>query len=220
MKIYAHAGVAARHPSNTMSAFREALEIDCDGIELDIVCSSDGIPVTIHDETLEGSTNGSGLVVDHSAAQLAALDAGNGEGVPTLEEVFALVGDERHFDLEIKAKECERAVLDLLDRYPQTIAAISSFDWDVLAKVRSLAPDAELWVLTESIDEEAIAAAQTLGATTLAVEHPAISQGSMEQATAAGLQVMAWTVNSQQEANRLRDLGVFAICTDDPSTIR
>jgi glycerophosphoryl diester phosphodiesterase len=108
----------------------------------------------------------------------------------------------------------------VLARYPNTIAAISSFDWDALATLRALAPDQELWVLTDSITEEAISTAQQLSATTLAVDHISLSESSMKCATAAGLQVMAWTVNSQQEANRLRDLGVVAICTDDPGTVR
>jgi glycerophosphoryl diester phosphodiesterase len=220
IKIYAHAGIAARHPSNTLAAFREALEIDCDGIELDIHCSSEGVPVTTHDETLERLTNGHSRVVDHSVAELAALDVGNGEGVPTLEEVFALVGGKRHFDLEIKARNCEHAVLDLLARYPEVRAAISSFDWEVLANIRALAPDLELWVLTSAVSDEAIAAGKSVGATMLAVHYPALSVTSMAKAKDAGFEVMAWTANSKEEADRLRKLGVAALCTDDPDAVR
>ena len=220
MRIYAHAGVAAKHPPNTMSAFREALVTDCYGIELDIHCSSDGVPVTTHDETLERLTNGRGLVADHTVAQLAALDAGNGEGISTLEEVFALVGDKRHFDLEIKAKHCERAVLDLLRRYPQVRAAISSFDWEVLANVRALAPDIELWVLTSTVSDEAIAAGKFLNATMLAVYYQPLTTTSIAQAKNAGLEVMAWTANTKKEADRLRKIGVAALCTDDPDGVR
>ena len=220
MKLYAHAGIAAKHPSNTMAAFREALVVDCSGIELDIHCSADGVPVTTHDETIDRLTNGTGLVVDHTVAELAMLDAGNGEGIPTLERVFALVGDKRHFDLEIKAKHCERAVLDLFGRYPQVRAAISSFDWEVLTNIRELAPDIELWVLTPTVSDDAIAAGKSLGATMLAVHTSAISSSSMAKATEAGFEVMAWTVNSRREADRLRDLGVAALCTDDPDGIR
>lgn len=220
MKIYAHAGIAAKHPANTMAAFREALVVDCDGIELDIHCSSDGVPVTTHDVTLERLTNGSGLVVEHSVDQLAALDAGNGEGVPRLEDVFDLVQDKRHFDLEIKAKHCEQAVLDLLLRYPKVRAAISSFDWEVLRNIRAMAPDFELWVLTSTVSDDAIATAKELGATMLAVDHPALSVSSMAKAREAGLEVMAWTVNTNKEADRLRKLGVAALCTDDPDGVR
>jgi glycerophosphoryl diester phosphodiesterase len=89
-----------------------------------------------------------------------------------------------------------------------------------LSRVRELDPAAELWVLADWITEDAIVTAQKLGATTLAIEHSSISEDSISNATAEGLQIMAWTVNSQEEANRLRDLGVAAICTDDPGTVR
>jgi glycerophosphoryl diester phosphodiesterase len=175
--------------------------------------------VVIHDEDLERTTNGVGLVKDKTAAELAALDAGDGAGVPTFAEVVALAGGRMHFDVEIKGKHCEQGVLDVLAHSPQTRAAISSSEWEILANVRTLAPDAELWVLTEIVSDGAIAIAKELGATTLAVDHQAVSRHAMERAAAAGLEVMAWTVNLQSQADRLRELGVVAICTDDPSTI-
>jgi glycerophosphoryl diester phosphodiesterase len=220
MNIYAHRGYSAAFPENTLAAFQGALDLGVFGVELDIHTSSDGIPVVIHDEDLVRTSNGSGLVIDKTAAQLAELDAGNGEGIPAFAEVLALANGRLRFDIEIKARNCEQGVLDLLARYPETIAAISCFEWDVLSRVRELDPAAELWVLADWITEDAIVTAQKLGATTLAIEHSSISEDSISNATAEGLQVMAWTVNSQEEANRLRDLGVAAICTDDPGTVR
>jgi glycerophosphoryl diester phosphodiesterase len=220
MNIYAHRGYSSAFPENTLAAFQGALNLGVYGVELDIHLSADGVPVVIHDDDLDRTTNATGPVTSKSVGELAALDAGNGQGVPTFEEVVQLADSRLHFDIEIKGTHCEQGVLDVLARYPNTIAAISSFDWDALATLRALAPDQELWVLTDSITEEAISTAQQLSATTLAVDHISLSESSMKCATAAGLQVMAWTVNSQQEANRLRDLGVVAICTDDPCTVR
>lgn len=219
MKIYAHRGYSAKYPENTMQAFRAAVDLGVDGIELDIYLSADGVPVVIHDQHLERTTNGSGLVTSKTVAELASLDAGNGQGVPTFEEVVTLVDGRLHFDIEIKGKNCEQAVLDVLARHSNTSAAISSFDWDVLANMRRLAPHFELWVLTPAVTDEAIATAQKLAATTLAVYFQAISAESMNRARSAGLDVMAWTVNARAEADRLRDLGVVAICTDDPADI-
>lgn len=217
VKIYAHRGFSAAHPENTIEAFRAALDLGVYGVELDVHASADGIPVVIHDAELERTTNGTGLVTSKTVAELAALDAGNGQKVPTFEEVVALANGRFHFDIEIKGQNCEQGVLDVLARYPETRAAISSFDWDVLRTVRRLAPDFDLWVLTPTIDDAAIAAAHELDATTLAVYHLSITQSSIAAAAASGLAVMAWTVNTQSEADRLRALGVVAICTDDPS---
>jgi glycerophosphoryl diester phosphodiesterase len=220
MQIYAHRGYSSAFPENTMSAFQGALDLGVYGVELDIHASADGIPVVIHDESLDRTTNGSGLVTDKTAAELAALDAGNGQGVPTFEAVIALANGRFHVDIEIKGKHCERAVLDVLARHPNTKAAISSFDWDVLENVHELAPNFELWVLTDTVSDEAMQAAQSLGATTLAVDYLAITKSSMANARDAGFEVMAWTVNTQKAADRLRKLGVFAICTDDPYSIK
>lgn len=219
MKIYAHRGFSARYPENTIAAFQAALDLGVSGVELDIHASADGVPVVIHDERLERTTNGNGFVSGKTGAELAALDAGNGQGVPAFEDVVALANGRLHFDIEIKGPDCEQGVLDVLARHPATAAAISSFDWDVLRTIRALAPDFELWVLTDTIDSAAIDCARELAATTLAVDHAEITCESIERARQAGLQTMAWTVNDQEEADRLRGLGVIAICTDDPSII-
>src|SRR5918997_6922480 len=87
-------------------------------------------------------------------ARLETLDAGNGERVPTLAEVLALVGDAAHLDVEIKGTGIERAVLDVLAQYPAVRWAISSFDWDTLRTVRRLDPMAEVWPLAERVDDE------------------------------------------------------------------
>ncbi len=220
MNIYAHRGVSARHPENTLEAFQAARDAGVYGVELDIHCSADGVPVVIHDDLLQRTTNGLGSVTEKTVAELRELDAGNNQYVPTFDEVVSLASGRLHFDIEIKGKNCEQAVLDILRRHPGTRAVISSFDWDVLKKVRTLDPSFELWVLTPTISSEALDAARDLGATALAVHYLAVSGSSMDKATSAGLDVVAWTVNTQNEADRLRSLGVTGICTDDPTEIR
>ena len=85
--IYAHRGVSAIHPENTLRAFRHALAIGVDGIELDVHATADGIPVVIHDRDVGRTTDGSGYVDQIPLARLATFDAGDGERVPTLAEV-------------------------------------------------------------------------------------------------------------------------------------
>jgi len=86
-----HRGNPAQHPENTMRSFRSAIEAGCDLIECDVHLSSDGRLVVIHDHTLERTTNGKGLVGEHTAAELRRLDAGHGERIPLLQEVVELV---------------------------------------------------------------------------------------------------------------------------------
>jgi glycerophosphoryl diester phosphodiesterase len=118
MLIYAHRGASAIHPENTLRAFRHALAIGVDGIELDVHATADGIPVVIHDRGVERTTDGAGYVDEMPLSRLATFDAGDGQRVPTLAEVLALVGEAAHLDIEIKGAEIERAVLEVLAAYP------------------------------------------------------------------------------------------------------
>src|ERR687897_2066626 len=112
--IYAHRGASAIHPENTLRAFRHALAIGVDGIELDVHATADAIPVVIHDRDIERTTDGVGYVDEMPLARLSTFDAGDGERVPTLAEVLALVGDAVQLDVELKGIGIERAVLDVL----------------------------------------------------------------------------------------------------------
>src|SRR5215217_9516104 len=160
--IYAHRGASAIHPENTLLAFRLALAIGVDGIELDVHATADGIPVVIHDRDIGRTTDGVGYVDQIPLARLETLDAGDGERVPTLAEVLALVGDAAHLDIEIKGSGVERAVLDVLAHHPAGRWAISSFAWDTLRTVRRLDSAAELWPLAERAGDELIAIAREL----------------------------------------------------------
>jgi glycerophosphoryl diester phosphodiesterase len=219
MKIYAHRGLSSEFPENTMAAFRGALDLGVEGIELDVHASADGVPVVIHDDHLERTTNGSGPVTVKTAVELSALDAGDGHGVPTLEEVVALVDGRLRLDIEIKGQHCERVVLNVLAQHPETSAAVYSFDWQILANVHRLAPRLDIWVLTPTIGDAALTVAQELQAKVLAVHFRSVTESTMAKAVAAGRSVMAWTVNDQHEADRLRALGVDSICTDEPQRI-
>src|SRR5687767_7251576 len=163
MLIYAHRGASLNHPENTLRAFRHALAIGVDGIELDVHATADGIPVVIHDRDVERTTNGTGYVDEMPLARLETFDAGDGERVPTLAQVLALVGDAAHLDVEIKGVGIERAVLDVLAHYPAVRWAISSFAWDTLRTVRRLDPVAEVWPLAEHVGDELFAIAAELG---------------------------------------------------------
>ena len=195
--IYAHRGSSAIHPENTLRAFRHALAIGVDGIELDVHATADGIPVVIHDRDVGRTTDGAGYVDQIPLARLETFDAGHGERVPTLAEVLALVGDAAHLDIEIKGTGIEHAVLDVLAQYPAVRWAISSFAWDTLRTVRRLDPVAEVWPLAERVGDDLFAIAAELAS-------PAVS-----------LFTGAYTA---ENAAKLRDAGLAS--SSGPSTTR
>ena len=74
MIIFAHRGFSGLYPENTMLAFRKAAEVGCDGIELDVQLTKDGVIVIMHDETIDRTTNGKGNLRDYTYEELCAFD--------------------------------------------------------------------------------------------------------------------------------------------------
>ena len=219
MLIYAHRGVSVNHPENTLRAFGHALAIGVDRIELDVHATSDGIPVVIHDRDVGRTTDGAGYVDEMPLARLETVDAGDGEHVPMLAAVLALVGDAAQLDIEIKGVGIERSVLEVLAQHPAVMWAISSFAWDTLRMVRQLDPLAEIWPLAERVGDHLIAIAAELASPAVSLFTGAYTVETAARLRDAGLRVVVWTVNDPREARRVADLGAFALCTDDPQRI-
>ena len=218
-QIYAHRGSSAIHPENTLRAFRHALVIGVDGIELDVHATADGTPVVIHDRDVGRTTDGAGHVDQIPLARLETFDAGHGERVPTLAEILELVGAAAHLDIEIKGTRIEHAVLDVLAEFPAVRWAISSFAWDTLRTVRRLDPVAEVWPLAERVGDDLFTIAAELASPAVSLFTGAYTAENAAKLRDAGLGVIVWTVNDPREARRIADLGAFALCTDDPQRL-
>src|SRR5919202_5121590 len=128
--VVGHRGAMGHCPENTLASFERGLELGADWIELDVHLSRDGALVVIHDETLDRTTNGSGLVKDHTLAQLERLDAGGGQRIPTLDEILEWArANGVVLDIEIKNAPLyyngiEAAVVRALDARTMTEQAV------------------------------------------------------------------------------------------------
>ncbi len=118
-RIFAHRGYSARYPENTLLAFRKALDAGATGVELDLQCLKSGEFIVLHDATLERTSNGHGPVQERSLTELRQLDFGQGERLPTLDEVLALVPPERWLNLELKGETFTAADAQRLLRHLQ-----------------------------------------------------------------------------------------------------
>ncbi|MGB3328127.1 MAG: glycerophosphodiester phosphodiesterase family protein [Thermomicrobiales bacterium] len=145
MKIYAHRGASIEFPENTLAAFQRAIDLGVHGIELDVHLAADGVPVVIHDETVDRTTNGVGAVNTLTVDALHALDAGNGNPVPTLDEVLARVAGKLHVNIEIKTAEAADAALAVIGRHPSLQWAASSFVWEALQHAHEVDPASDTW---------------------------------------------------------------------------
>ena len=220
MKVYAHRGASAEASENTLRAFALALDLGADGIELDVRLSADGVPVVLHDEGLDRTTTGAGAVREHTVAALRHLDAGSGQTVPTLAEVIELVSERALLDVEIKSSDAGPATFAALSGIDFDSWANSSFDWNVLRSLRTMSQRVELWPLTHEVTADALQFSQEIGAPMLAVYHLGINAQVVERARERGIELMGWTVNDRVRAHELAQLGVNAVCTDDPRSIR
>jgi glycerophosphoryl diester phosphodiesterase len=154
MLIYAHRGYSAKYPENTLSAFKAALP-HVDGIELDVQLTRDGRLVVIHDETVDRTTNGSGFVNDMTLRQLRLLRTESGERIPTLEEVLVLLEPtDVTLNIELKTDRFDYDGIEYLTWLAVTEfkleerVVFSSFNPDTLVRLRDIAREARIAVLT------------------------------------------------------------------------
>lgn len=153
LQIMAHRGGPKYAPENTLGAFRNAIDQGADGLEFDVQMTKDGALVVIHDETVDRTTDGSGAVRDLTLEQIRALDAGQGEKVPTFEEVVELAKASRVKILpETKSAHLYPGVeekmlqaLEQADYLDQSV--IQSFEPDSLEKLHTHNPRANLLAL-------------------------------------------------------------------------
>ena len=109
--ILGHRGASAYAPENTIAAFQRAFELGADGIELDVALTKDGAAIVMHDDRVDRTSNGTGLVSEMTLAEIQKLDAGSwfdakyrGEKFPTLEEVLAAVPADKLINIELKTR--------------------------------------------------------------------------------------------------------------------
>ncbi len=223
--IWAHRGASAKAPENTLAAFSHALADGADGLELDIHLSRDGIPVVLHDDTLERTTDGCGPVSALTLRQLQRLDAGRWfdvdfacERIPTLESVLRAFGGQLRLNLEIKDVAAGMAVIEMLDDYPAAEAVLSSFNLESLRQLRTSQPELPLAVLYESGNRyRTLKFAETLAATAFHPRADHVSRPLIHACKTLGLPVYVWTVDNPVDARALLRSGVDGLFTNDPA---
>ncbi|MFQ5352274.1 MAG: glycerophosphodiester phosphodiesterase [Candidatus Binatia bacterium] len=230
--VLGHRGASGTHPENTLVSFRVAVEAGADGFEFDVQLSRDGVPVVIHDDVLERTTDGTGCVADRDADYLGGLDAGSWRGdefatarLPLLDEVLAEFSGRCVMNLELKPdsrrQELVRSVLESARRFQAFDSVVfSSFDFQSLRVLRAEAPRARIGVLCKPGEEPAaLGFARECGACNL---HPHVSVVNAEllrDCAEAGLGLWTWNANDKEEATRLFGLGVDAVFSDFPERV-
>jgi glycerophosphoryl diester phosphodiesterase len=224
----AHRGYSTVAPENTLPAFAAAIRAGATVVEFDVRTTRDGVPVVIHDRTVNRTTNGGGRVWDLTYDEVAALDAGSWFGagftglrVPSLAETLDLLAPasvELLLEIkppatldEVKSIVAQLAERDLLDR-----TVLQSFDADVVRKVRDVVPEARRGLLLFRFDAETVELSRELGVTCCnpPVDDVLNRPDTMAALAAAGIGVMPWTPNDMAQWRPLVDAGVSGLITD------
>lgn len=226
MKIIAHRGACGYEPENTLAAFKKAIAQHADAIELDVHVLKDGELAVIHDHMVDRTTNGTGYVADLDLREIRRLDAGGGQKVPLLHEVFDLVDKRLPIHIELKGPETAVPVAALISTYmtkknwPEDLFIVSSYNHVELMKFTHLMPAIRTGALFYGIPLEHAAFTEQLGSSSLHLSTDLITQELVEDAHARGLEVFVETINNKSEMQRMYDLGIEGIFTNFPDKAR
>jgi glycerophosphoryl diester phosphodiesterase len=216
-----HRGACGYAPENTLEAFELAITMGCPWLELDVYAVA-GELLVIHDDTLERTTNGKGRVMQTPLATLRALDAGNGQQIPTLREVLELVDHRAGINIELKGPDTAAPVSQLLQAYlvkgwRSDEFMLSSFDHKELALADPLFRRGALF--HRSV-KNYLERTDRLGAYSLNLSIRLVSAELVKAAHEHGLQVFVYTVNEAADIQRMRDYGVDGIFCNYPDRVQ
>ncbi|WP_371187748.1 glycerophosphodiester phosphodiesterase [Thalassotalea maritima] len=221
MLVFAHRGASGHKPENTLAAIEQALVMKVDGIEVDVHLCDDEL-IVIHDRKVDATTNGKGLLTNFSFAQLRQLDAGQGQQIPTLDEVLRCINGACSVNIELKAEGTVtpllRCIKKAIDDYGFDLdqLLVSSFNHHLLYQLKSLNNNIHIGALTASCPLDYATFAERLKAFSVHVDIDCINQAFVDDAHQRGLKVFVYTVNDEEDIIDMHRLGVDGIFSNYP----
>jgi len=231
--VLGHACAAGEAPANTLAGVRACIDAGVEGMEIDVQLCADGVPVLMHDDTVDRTTNLRGPVREKTLAELQAADAGDGEPVPTLDQVLALVAGRFTVMCELKAtpdapdqdQACVDAVVEVIRRHnAESWTAIHSFNPIMVERARATEPSVSATIITGQIRGEVVD--RLLGGLmkrhgqAISVEHHVVDRTLIEKAKKRQVTVWTWTVDKPEDWARVVEAGVDGIITNVPHRLR
>ncbi|MBI2486043.1 MAG: glycerophosphodiester phosphodiesterase [Deltaproteobacteria bacterium] len=215
----AHRGASAYEPENTLRSFKRAIEIGAEMMEFDVRFSQDGHLVIIHDKKVDRTTNGHGLVREMTLSELKKLDAGKGEKIPTLEEVFDFGKGTIKFVVELKDRGTEEKVINLVrDKGLIDDVFLVSFHCDLIKRAKSLEPRIRTGLIM-LFSFDTVGKGKECRADAVAPSQYFITRGMVEKVNKNGMFLFAWTVDDPKKAKKLKEIGVDGIVTNKPDLL-
>jgi glycerophosphoryl diester phosphodiesterase len=219
MFIIGHRGSAVTEPENTLRALRAGMRC-ANFVEVDVRTSRDGIPVILHDPTVDRTTDGTGSVSDLTLLELKTLDAGKGETIPTLGEVLSLVKGTCGLVVELKEERDPTPILDQIARTSVEPLLIVSFHDDPLKEVKRTLRHARTGFIFSHAYPNPLEIAMVLHADMIFPRFDLVTPTLVEEAHFRNLMVVAWILNSPEEIHQAVEMQVDGFATDDPCQAR
>ncbi len=234
-RVIGHRGAAATAPENTLESIREAKRLGAGGVEFDAKLAADGVPLLMHDDTLERTTSGRGLVATLASRDIRRLDAGLWFApqwrrvlVPRLEDALRLVV-ELDLAVNVEIKPCPGREVDTAKAVVATIQRtwpprrpgllLSSFSTISLHAAKVAAPDLPRGLLIWEQPADWLDQARALGCVSIHCADEYLTPGWAAEIKAQGFGLAVYTVNEPARARVLLGWGVDAIITDRPDAI-
>ncbi|WP_010098564.1 glycerophosphodiester phosphodiesterase [Ornithinibacillus scapharcae] len=221
----AHRGYPVNYPENTLSSFQAAIDLGFTHMELDVHMSKDGVPVVMHDHTIDRMTDGSGEIRDFTLAELKTFTIGTNEHIPTLEEALSLAKDRIIVSIELKKPKLypgiEKKVynviknLNMLDQ-----VYVISFDHKSLEKLRSVSRDIQLGPLVNRVKGSHFRLMKKLDAEYFAVNFKNLNEKHIAKCEKLGVQLVVWTVNTVEQMNTVKQYPSILVTTDELETYK
>ena len=211
-------------PENTLLSVKKALSLGVDWIEIDVYNVENNLLV-IHDRRLERTTNGNGNICDRSFDYLRSLDAGKGQKIPTLQEVFDTVNRQVVINIELKGFNTAKLVVDLIEQYVANGWSyddflVSSFNHYELEIVQQTCDRVKLGILIYGLPLGYLTTAQKLNAVAIIPTIDFVTQELIETAHQNNFKVLVYTVNCTDDISKMKQLNVDGIFTNYPEKVR
>ncbi len=220
-----HRGAMGYAPENTLKSFKKALELNVDAVELDVYVCKSGELVVLHDNKVDRTTNGKGYIAEKTLDELKTLDAGGGEKIPLLSEVFDIIDKQVKINIELKGISTAKPVYELIENYVKNKSwkyddfIISSFNHYELKKFKELNPNIKIGALIAGIPIGFAEFAKKINADSVNLCIEFINQEFVDDAHKRGLKVYVQTVNDLDDIKRMKNLNVDGIFSNFPDRL-
>lgn len=231
--VTSHAACKGHAPENTLAGIERAIALGADAIEIDVHCTSDRVPVLIHDEMVDRTTDGAGSIHEMTLAVAQSLDAGarqfvprfQGEKIPTLAAVIELTRGKVLLQIEIKQPDIEEEVARVVrDAGAIADCETHSFYHRVVKRMREVEPRMAAALLSDGrrvVDwADFFGFVLSLGAQGVSMYHAFATPEVVRQGQRRSLTFMTWTVDDEADMEKMTAAGVDSICSNFPDIVR